>query len=113
MKIYDSSGALLENPDMSAGYLEPREVVHHAAVSAVTHEAVLTFPGGRLTHTVTDTPAKPAWDEVVSYTYHLHPPDRVDEVQAQLDTMQADNDAAHDDVYAAITELGDLLCGLL
>lgn len=113
MTYYDESGNVLENPDMSAGYLFPLETIHHDFVAAVTHEETLTFPGGSLTYTVTDTPAQAAWDEVVSYTYHLHPPDRVDEVQAQLDTMQADNDAAHDDVYAAITELGDLLCGLL
>lgn len=98
---------------MNAGYLIPRETIRHDAVPAVTHEAVLTFPGGRLVHTVTDTPGKAAWDEVVSYTYHKNPPTKLDEMQAQINTMRENNDAAHSDVFAAITELGDLLCGLL
>lgn len=110
---YDETGVLIENPDLSAGYLEPLDTIHHDSVPAVTHKETLEFPGGSLTYTVVDTPAKPAWDEPISYTYIPYPPDRIAEIQTRLDTMQADNDAAHNDVYAAITELGDLLCGLL
>ena len=80
---YDKNGNLLESPDLSAGWVEPREVVHHDAVEAITHKETLEFPGGCLTYTVTDTPEQAAWEEVVSYTYHPHPPNQIDRVEAQ------------------------------
>ena len=72
MKILDETGAVVENPDLTLGYLtddtQPLEHPAQEAVAEVAHyETVAEYPsGGRDVHRVVDVPAvpaKPAWTE--------------------------------------------------
>lgn len=74
MKIIDENGAVVENPDLTLGYLvDDTEPVEHPAsegVEEVSHyETVAEYPnGGRDVRKVIDTPgvpAKAAWTEQV------------------------------------------------
>jgi hypothetical protein len=73
MKIIDSNGNPIENPDLTLGYLkDDPEVIHHEAVEAVkpvTHYEYKEYPnGGRDRITVVDVPGvegKDAWDETI------------------------------------------------
>lgn len=72
MKIIDETGAVVENPDLTLGYLTddtlPLEHPAQEAVAEVAHyETVAEYPsGGRDVQRVVDVPgvpAKPAWTE--------------------------------------------------
>ena len=72
MKIIDETGAVVENPDLTLGYLtddtQPLEHPAQEAVAEVAHyETVAEYPsGGRDVRRVVDVPgvpAKPAWTE--------------------------------------------------
>ena len=72
MKILDETGAVVENPDLTLGYLtddtQPLEHPAQEAVAEVAHyETVAEYPsGGRDVQRVVDVPgvpAKPAWTE--------------------------------------------------
>ena len=72
MKIIDETGAVVENPDLTLGYLtddtQPLEHPAQEAVAEVAHyETVAEYPGGgRDVQRVVDVPgvpAKPAWTE--------------------------------------------------
>ena len=72
MKILDETGAVMENPDLTLGYLvddtQPLEHPAQEAVAEVAHyETVAEYPsGGRDVQRVVDVPgvpAKPAWTE--------------------------------------------------
>lgn len=72
MKIIDETGAVVENPDLTLGYLtddtQPLEHPAQEAVAEVAHyETVAEYPsGGRDVRKVIDVPgvpAKPAWTE--------------------------------------------------
>lgn len=73
MKIYDEKYNLIENPDLSLGYLkeEKRLVESHPAIEAVEevghYETIREYPnGGKDVEWVIDipgTPAVDAWDE--------------------------------------------------
>ena len=72
MKIIDETGAVMENPDLTLGYLtddtQPLEHPAQEAVAEVAHyETVAEYPsGGRDVQRVVDVPAvpaKPAWTE--------------------------------------------------
>lgn len=72
MKIIDETGAVVENPDLTLGYLtddtQPLEHPAQKAVAEVAHyETVAEYPsGGRDVQRVVDVPgvpAKPAWTE--------------------------------------------------
>ena len=72
MKISDETGAVVENPDLTLGYLtddtQPLEHPAQEAVAEVAHyETVAEYPsGGRDVQRVVDVPgvpAKPAWTE--------------------------------------------------
>lgn len=72
MKILDETGAIMENPDLTLGYLtddtQPLEHPAQEAVAEVAHyETVAEYPsGGRDVQRVVDVPgvpAKPAWTE--------------------------------------------------
>ena len=72
MKIIDETGAVMENPDLTLGYLtddtEPLEHPAQEAVAEVAHyETVAEYPsGGRDVQRVVDVPgvpARPAWTE--------------------------------------------------
>ena len=72
MKILDETGAVVENPDLTLGYLTddtlPLEHPAQEAVAEVAHyETVAEYPGGgRDVQRVVDVPgvpARPAWTE--------------------------------------------------
>ena len=72
MKILDETGAVVENPDLTLGYLtndtQPLEHPAQEAVAEVAHyETVAEYPsGGRDVQRVVDVPgvpARPAWTE--------------------------------------------------
>lgn len=72
MKIIDENGSVVENPDLTAGYLAAdTEAVEHPAQDAVEelshYETVAKYPnGGRDVRKVIDrsaVPAAPAWTE--------------------------------------------------
>ena len=74
MKIIDETGAVMENPDLTLGYLtddtQPLEHPAQEAVAEVAHyETVAEYPsGGRDVQRVVDVPgvpARPAWTEQV------------------------------------------------
>ena len=72
MKIIDETGAVVENPDLTLGYLtDDTEEIIHPAVEGVEEqwhwETVAEYPnGGRDVQRVVDVPgvpARPAWTE--------------------------------------------------
>ena len=74
MKIIDETGAVVENPDLTLGYLvDDTEPVEHPAVEGVEevshYETVAEYPnGGRDVRKVIDVPGVPAqaaWTEQV------------------------------------------------
>lgn len=74
MKIIDENGSVVENPDLTAGYLAAdTEAVEHPAQAAVEelshYETVAEYPnGGKDVRKVIDraaVPAAPAWTEQV------------------------------------------------
>ena len=74
MKILDETGAVIENPDLTLGYLaddtEPLEHPAQEAVAEVAHyETVTEYPGGgrdvRKVIDVPGVPAQAAWTEQV------------------------------------------------
>ena len=73
MKIIDSNGVEIANPDLTKGYLKQEtKTIHHDAVAGVeevSHYEYKTYPnGGRDRWKVVDVPGvegKDAWDETV------------------------------------------------
>lgn len=74
MKIIDETGAVVENPDLTLGYLvDDTEPVEHPAVEGVEevshYETVTEYPGGgrdvRKVIDVPGVPAQAAWTEQV------------------------------------------------
>ncbi len=74
MKILDETGAVVENPDLTLGYLvDDTEPVEHPAVEGVEevshYETVAEYPnGGRDVRKVIDVPGVPAqaaWNEQI------------------------------------------------
>lgn len=74
MKIIDSNGVEIENPDLTKGYLKPEtQTVHHDAVAGVEevshYETIAEYPnGGKDVRKVADVPgvaAQDAYDEEV------------------------------------------------
>ena len=72
MKILDETGAVVENPDLTLGYLtddtQPLEHPAQEAVAEVAHyETVAAYPGGgkdvQRVVDVPGVPARPAWTE--------------------------------------------------
>ena len=72
MKIIDETGAVMENPDLTLGYLtddtQPLEHPAQEAVAEVAHyETVAEYPGGgkdvQRVVDVPGVPARPAWTE--------------------------------------------------
>ena len=80
MKILDETGAVIESPDLTLGYLiSSTEPVEHPAVAAVPetshYETVAEYPGGgRDVRRVIDVPGVPgreAWTEQVPVQKYL------------------------------------------
>ena len=74
MKIIDETGAVVENPDLTLGYLvDDTEPVEHPAVEGVDevshYETVTEYPGGgrdvRKVIDVPGVPAQTAWTEQI------------------------------------------------
>ena len=126
MKNLDETGAVVENPDLTLGYLtDDTEEITHPAVEGVEeqwhYETVAEYPsGGRDVQRVVDVPgvpAKPAWTEqlpikrYIRYTSEelaaqeearkkAEAREKLPETVAALQAAQADTDAlAVDQAY--------------
>lgn len=91
MKIYNENMELIENPDLSLGYLKPgTRTEHHEAVQGVEekwhHEIIREYPnGGKDVQKVIDVPgveAKEAWDEEIQIQIYIP------YTQEELDRME-------------------------
>lgn len=80
MRIIDSNGVEIANPDLTLGYLKPEtQTVHHDAVEAVEevshYETVAEYPnGGKDVRKVVDVPgvaAQEAYDEEVEVQRYI------------------------------------------
>lgn len=101
MKIIDTDGNPMGNPDLSLGWLEDKtRTVHHDAVHAVEevshYETIAEYPnGGKDVQKVVDVPgveAKDAWDEEEQVqVYHLY---TAEELAAQAEAKKKAEEAA-------------------
>lgn len=108
MEIYNENMELIENPDLTLGYLRPgTRAVHHEAVDGVTevwhYETVAEYPnGGKDIRKVVDVPgveAQAAWDEEISIQIY------VPYTQEELDRMEAErNKPTMEDRLIALEE---------
>lgn len=80
MRVIDSNGVEIANPDLTLGYLKPEtQTVHHDAVEAVEevshYETIAEYPnGGKDVRKVVDVPgvtAKDAYDEEVEVQRYI------------------------------------------
>lgn len=80
MKIIDSSGVEIANPDLTKGYLKPEtQTIHHDAVAGVEevshYETIREYPnGGKDVKKVVDVkavPAQDAYDEEVEVQRYI------------------------------------------
>lgn len=95
MKIIDSNGVEIANPDLTKGYLKPAtQTIHHDAVAGVEevshYETLAEYPnGGKDVQKVVDVPgveAKDAWDEEEQVqVYHLY---TAEELAAQAEARE-------------------------
>lgn len=134
MKIIDENGAVVENPDLTLGYLtddtQPLEHPAQEAVAEVAHyETVAEYPnGGRDVQRVVDVPgvpARPAWVEQLPVKRYIHytaeelaareearkkqeAKDKLPETVAALQAALADADALNldQDYRLTLLELG-------
>ena len=93
MKIIDSNGVEIANPDLTKGYLKQEtQTVHHDAVAGgeeVSHyETIREYPnGGKDVKKVVDVkavPAQDAWDETVPIQRYIkYTQDELDEQARQ------------------------------
>ena len=93
MEIYNENMELIENPDLTLGYLRPgTRTVHHDAVEGVQevwhYETVAEYPnGGKDLQKVVDVPgveAREAWDEEIPIQIY------VPYTQEELDRIEAE-----------------------
>ena len=134
MKIIDETGAVVENPDLTLGYLtDSTEEIIHPAVEGMEEqwhwETVTEYPsGGRDVQRVVDVPgvpARPAWTEQLPIKRYIRytadqlaaqeearkkqqEREKLPETIAQLKAVQADTDAMTVDheYRIALLELG-------
>lgn len=92
-EIYNEQMELIENPDLSLGYLKPStRTEHHEAIQGVEevwhYETVREYPnGGKDVEKVIDVPgveAKDAWDEEIPIQIYIP------YTQEELDAMEAE-----------------------
>lgn len=131
MKIIDETGAAIENPDLTLGYLvDDTEPVEHPAVEGVEevshYETVAEYPnGGKDVQRVVDVPGVPAqaaWTEQVPIQKYIRytaeelaaqeearkkqeAKDKLPETVAALQSAQADADALNVDQAYRLTLL--------
>lgn len=93
MEIYSTQMELIENPDLSLGYLKPDvRIEHHEAIEGVEevwhYEVIAEYPnGGKDVVKVVDTEgveAREAWDEEIQIKIY------VPYTQEELDVMEAE-----------------------
>ena len=93
MEIYNENMELIENPDLSLGYLKNSvRTVHHDAMEGVQevwhYETVAEYPnGGKDIRKVVDVPgveAQAAWDEVIPIQIYVpYTQDELDRIEAE------------------------------
>lgn len=93
MEIYNEQMELVENPDLSLGYLKlGTRTEHHEAIEGVEevwhYETIAEYPnGGKDVEKVIDVPgveAKEAWDEEIQIqVYVLYTQEELDAIEAQ------------------------------
>lgn len=102
MKIIDSNGNPIENPDLTKGYLKlETQTVYHDAVAGVeevSHYEYKTYPnGGRDRWKVVDVPrveGKEAWDEEVTVQrYTLYTPEELEAQEKERQEEQQRQEA--------------------
>ena len=134
MKIIDETGAVVENPDLTLGYLtddtQPLEHPAQEAVAEVAHyETVAEYPGGgkdvQRVVDVPGVPARPAWTEQLPIKRYIRytaeelaaqeearkkqeAKDKLPETVAALNAALADADALNldQDYRMTLLELG-------
>ena len=106
MKILDETGAVVENPDLTLGYLtddtQPLEHPAQEAVAEVAHyETVAEYPGGgrdvRKIIDVPGVPAQAAWTEQV--------PIKKAEAREKLPERVDALETANDDIILMMADL--------
>ena len=107
-EIYNENMELIENPNLSLGYLKPStRTVHHEAVEGVTevwhYETIAEYPnGGKDIRKVVDVPgveAQAAWDEEIPIQIYIP------YTQEELDRMEAErNKPTMEDRLIALEE---------
>ena len=131
MKIIDETGAVVENPDLTLGYLtddtQPLEHPAQEAVAEVAHyETVAEYPGGgkdvQRVVDVPGVPARPAWTEQLPIKRYIRytaeelaaqekarkkqeAKDKLPETVAALQAAQADADEMNVDQAYRLTLL--------
>ena len=124
MKILDETGAVIESPDLTLGYLiSGTEPVEHPAVAAVPetshYETVAEYPGGgRDVRRVIDVPGVPgreAWTEQVPVQKYLRYTD--EELAAQEEERKKAEEQANlpgtvADLMQQLTDLQLAVCEL-
>ena len=131
MKILDETGAIMENPDLTLGYLtddtQPLEHPAQEAVAEVAHyETVAEYPGGgkdvQRVVDVPGVPARPAWTEQLPIKRYIRytaeelaaqeearkkqeAKDKLPETVAALQSAQADADTLNVDQAYRLTLL--------
>ena len=116
MKIIDETGAVVENPDLTLGYLtddtQPLEHPAQEAVAEVAHyETVAEYPsGGRDVQRVVDVPgvpAKPAWTEQLPIKRYIRYTAEELAAQEEARKKQEAKDKLPETVAALQTALAD------
>ena len=124
MKILDETGAVIENPDLTLGYLaddtEPLEHPAQEGVAEVAHyETVAEYPsGGRDVRRVVDVPgvpARPAWTEQLPFKRYIRY--TAEELAAQEEECKKAEEQANlpgtvADLMQQLTDLQLALCEL-
>lgn len=124
MKILDETGAVIESPDLTLGYLiSSTEPVEHPAVAAVPetshYETVAEYPGGgRDVRRVIDVPGVPgreAWTEQVPVQKYIRY--TVEELAAQEEERKKAEEQANlpgtvADLMQQLTDLQLAVCEL-
>lgn len=109
MKIIDETGAVVENPDLTLGYLtddtQPLEHPAQEAVAEVAHyETVAEYPsGGRDVQRVVDVPgvpARPAWVEQLPIKRYIRYTAEELDAQAEARRKQQEREKLPDTVAA-------------
>ena len=109
MKIFDETGAVVENPDLTLGYLvDDTEPVEHPSVEGVDevshYETVAEYPnGGRDVRKVIDVPGVPAqaaWTEQMPVQRYIRYTEEELAAQEEARKKQEANDKLPETVAA-------------